>query len=111
RRARHALVHPRRHGHDDRDARPPPLARRPRPRHVQRRLRRGAREAPRAAARAAPQGLRVKSEQDELKLLLRSRFPVIVVETAEELRFLKLVETLANLEDKTLFTWSVVRGL
>jgi SpoVK/Ycf46/Vps4 family AAA+-type ATPase len=53
----------------------------------------------------------VKSEQEELKLLLRSRFPVIVVETAEEQRFLKLVESLANLEDKTLFTWSVVRGL
>jgi SpoVK/Ycf46/Vps4 family AAA+-type ATPase len=53
----------------------------------------------------------MKSEQDELKLLLRSSFPVIVVETAEEQRFLKLIENIANLDDKTLFTWSVVRGL
>jgi SpoVK/Ycf46/Vps4 family AAA+-type ATPase len=53
----------------------------------------------------------VKNEQEELRLLLRSSFPVIVVETAEEQRFLKVVETLANLEDKTLFTWSVVQGL
>jgi SpoVK/Ycf46/Vps4 family AAA+-type ATPase len=53
----------------------------------------------------------VKGEQEELRLLLRSSFPVIVVETAEEHRFLKLVENLANLEEKTLFTWSVVRGL
>ena len=53
----------------------------------------------------------MKSEQEELRLLLRSSFPVIVVETAEEHRFLKLVENLANLDEKTLFTWSVVRGL
>ena len=53
----------------------------------------------------------MKGEQEELRLLLRSRFPVIVVETAEEQRFLQLVENLANLDDKTLFTWSVVRGL
>ena len=53
----------------------------------------------------------MKSEQEELRLLLRSRFPVIVVETAEEQRFLQLAENLANLDDKTLFTWSVVRGL
>jgi hypothetical protein len=32
---------------------------------------------------------RMKSEQDELQLLLRSRFPIIVVETAEERRFLQ----------------------
>jgi hypothetical protein len=29
-----------------------------------------------------------KGEQDELQLLLRSRFPILVVETAEERRFL-----------------------
>jgi len=53
----------------------------------------------------------MKGEQEELRLLLRSAFPVIVVETAEEQRFLKVVETLCNLDDRTLFTWSVVRGL
>ena len=34
---------------------------------------------------------REKDEQAELQLLLRSRFPILVVETAEEARFLKLV--------------------
>ncbi|HET7732146.1 MAG TPA: AAA family ATPase [Usitatibacter sp.] len=53
----------------------------------------------------------MKNEQQELQLLLRSRFPILVVETAEEQRFLKLVETVANLEEAALFTWSVVRGL
>ena len=53
----------------------------------------------------------MKSEQEELRLLLRSRFPILVVETAEEQRFLQLVENLANLDEQALFTWSVVRGL
>jgi ATP-dependent 26S proteasome regulatory subunit len=53
----------------------------------------------------------VNSERDELQLLLRSRFPIIVVETAEERRFLDLVENVANLEDSALLTWSVVQGL
>src|SRR6186713_775824 len=60
---------------------------------------------------AAADGQRMKRELEDLRLLLRSRFPVIVVETAEEERFLQVVESLANLDDKTLFTWSVVRGL
>ena len=50
-------------------------------------------------------------EQEELRLLLRSRFPIIVVETAEEQRFLQLIETLANLDEQALFTWSCVKGL
>ena len=53
----------------------------------------------------------MKNEQEELQLLLKSRFPIIVVETPEEARFLGLIETVANLEDKPLFTWSVVKGL
>jgi SpoVK/Ycf46/Vps4 family AAA+-type ATPase len=53
----------------------------------------------------------LKKEVEELRLLLRSSFPVIVVETAEERRFLDIAENLANLDDKTLFTWSAVRGL
>ena len=53
----------------------------------------------------------MKNEQDDFKLLLQSRFPVIVVETAEEQRFLQLIENLANLEERTLFTWSAARGL
>jgi SpoVK/Ycf46/Vps4 family AAA+-type ATPase len=53
----------------------------------------------------------MKSEQEELRLLLRSRFPIIVVETAEEPRFAQLIENLANLDELALFTWTVVRGL
>ena len=53
----------------------------------------------------------MKSEQEELRLLLRSRFPIIVCETAEEPRFAELIENLANLDDQPLFTWTVVRGL
>ena len=51
------------------------------------------------------------AEQQELQLLLRSRFPILVVETPEEGRFLKLAETVANLDELPLYTWSVVRGL
>ena len=53
----------------------------------------------------------LKKEVEELRLLLRSSFPVLVVETAEEQRFLDVAENLANLDDKSLFTWSAVRGL
>jgi SpoVK/Ycf46/Vps4 family AAA+-type ATPase len=52
-----------------------------------------------------------KGEQEELQLLLRSRFPILVAETAEERRFLALIETVANLDESALFTWSVVQGL
>lgn len=53
----------------------------------------------------------MKNEQEELQLLLRSRFPIIVVETPEEARFLALIETVANLDDVPLFTWTTVQGL
>jgi hypothetical protein len=49
----------------------------------------------------------MKSEQDELRLLLRSRFPILVVETAEERRFVQLIENLTNLDEVPLFTWTV----
>ena len=53
----------------------------------------------------------MKNEQEELQLLLRSRFPIIVVETPEETRFLALIETVANLDEVPLFTWTTVQGL
>jgi len=64
-----------------------------------------------SATSASPVGAARKSEQDELQLLVRSRFPILVVETAEERRFLGLIETVANLDEVPLFTWSVVQGL
>jgi hypothetical protein len=47
----------------------------------------------------------------ELGTLIESRFPIIVVETPEEPRFLALVERATNLRDKALFVWSIAQGL
>jgi hypothetical protein len=44
-------------------------------------------------ARAAACGERMKNEQEELQLLLRSRFPIIVVETPEERASCSSIET------------------
>jgi SpoVK/Ycf46/Vps4 family AAA+-type ATPase len=57
------------------------------------------------------QPARERNEIGELGFLLRSRFPILVVETPEEPRFLSLVERASNLETLALFTWSVVQGL
>jgi ATP-dependent 26S proteasome regulatory subunit len=53
----------------------------------------------------------MKAEQEELRQLLESRFPILVVESAEERRFLQLIEAVATLDQMPLFTWSVVEGL
>jgi hypothetical protein len=53
----------------------------------------------------------MRDDLDELRFLIRSRFPIIVVETAEEVRFEQLVEQAANLEDQALFRWSIVGGV
>jgi AAA+ superfamily predicted ATPase len=57
------------------------------------------------------QPARERNEISELGFLLRSRFPILVVESPEEPRFLSLVERVSNLESLALFTWSVVQGL
>jgi ATPase family associated with various cellular activities (AAA) len=51
------------------------------------------------------------AEQTELKQLLESRFPIVIVETAEERRFLQMIESVATLSETPLFTWSLVQGL
>lgn len=51
------------------------------------------------------------SELDDLTLLVKSRFPIILVETHEEPRVLELLERAANLEEWPLFTWSLADGL
>lgn len=53
----------------------------------------------------------MRDDTQELGLLIESQFPIIVVETPEEPRFLGLVERAANLRDKALFTWSIAQGL
>ncbi len=51
------------------------------------------------------------SDQAELTLLVKSRFPIIVIETHEEPRALALLEKVCNLEGHALFAWSVAAGL
>jgi AAA+ superfamily predicted ATPase len=53
----------------------------------------------------------MRDETRDLAFLLRSRFPILTVETPEEQRFLTLVERATNLENLALFTWSVACGL
>ncbi|HLB14610.1 MAG TPA: AAA family ATPase [Burkholderiales bacterium] len=51
------------------------------------------------------------NDQRDLTVVLKSRFPLVVVETHEEARVLALLERIANLESWALFVWSVVEGL
>ncbi len=53
----------------------------------------------------------MKNDQQELAMLIRSHFPVVIVETPEEIRFLRLIEQVANLESHALLVWSVVNGI
>jgi len=47
----------------------------------------------------------------DLAVIIRSRFPIVRVETREEDRMVKLLERVANLEGWALFVWSVADGL
>ncbi|MBX9629772.1 MAG: AAA family ATPase [Burkholderiales bacterium] len=51
------------------------------------------------------------NDEHDLKVILRSRFPLVVVESFEELRVLELLERVANLEDRPLFVWTLTEGL
>jgi ATP-dependent 26S proteasome regulatory subunit len=53
----------------------------------------------------------MRDDTQELGLLIESRFPIIVVETPEEPRFLALVEKACNLREQALFVWSIAQGL
>jgi ATP-dependent 26S proteasome regulatory subunit len=53
----------------------------------------------------------MKNDQKELTLLIRSHFPIVIVETPEEIRFLQLAEKVGNLESHALFVWSLVNGI
>ena len=50
-------------------------------------------------------------DQHDLTLILKSRFPLVVIETPEEPRVLALLERITSLEEMPLFTWSVADGL
>jgi hypothetical protein len=51
------------------------------------------------------------ADEQELALLIKSRFPIVVVETYEEPRFLALLERVCNLQSLPLFAWTVTSGL
>jgi SpoVK/Ycf46/Vps4 family AAA+-type ATPase len=51
------------------------------------------------------------NDLNDLTLLLKSRFPIVVIETHEEPRVQTLLERIANLEQWPLWTWSVTQGL
>ncbi|HKY01443.1 MAG TPA: AAA family ATPase [Burkholderiales bacterium] len=51
------------------------------------------------------------NDQRDLTLILKSRFPLVVIKTHEEQRVFGLLERIANLESWALFGWSVVEGL
>jgi SpoVK/Ycf46/Vps4 family AAA+-type ATPase len=50
-------------------------------------------------------------EQRDLALLLKSRFPLVVIETHEEARAVALLERITNQEQWPLHTWSIADGL
>ncbi|MGH8518684.1 MAG: AAA family ATPase [Panacagrimonas sp.] len=51
------------------------------------------------------------SEQRDLALLLKSRFPLVVIETHEEARAVTLLERITNQEQWPFHTWSIAEGL
>jgi SpoVK/Ycf46/Vps4 family AAA+-type ATPase len=51
------------------------------------------------------------NDQHDLELLIKSRFPIVLVESYEESKLAALVERIANLEDWAFYTWSVTEGL
>jgi hypothetical protein len=51
------------------------------------------------------------NDQHDLTLILKSRFPLVIIETPEEPRVLALLERITNLEEMPLFKWSVTDGI
>src|SRR5688572_16117090 len=51
------------------------------------------------------------NDQHDLTLIIRSRFPIILIETHEEPRVMALLEQVARLEGQGLFVWSAADGL
>ncbi|KPK33974.1 MAG: ATPase [Betaproteobacteria bacterium SG8_40] len=51
------------------------------------------------------------NDQHDLTVILRSRFPIVAIETHEEARVIGLLERICNLEEQALFVWTVTDGL
>jgi len=50
-------------------------------------------------------------ERKDFTLILKSRFPLVVLETHEESRAIALLENICHLEEWAFFTWSVTEGI
>ncbi len=50
-------------------------------------------------------------DQHELEVLIKSRFPILVVETPEEARLVDVIRRIALTGNQALFQWSVATGL
>ena len=48
---------------------------------------------------------------NDLALIIKSHFPLVQVETSEEVRMMRLLERVSNLEGWPLFVWTVADGL
>ena len=46
-------------------------------------------------------------ERQDFTLILKSRFPLVLLETHEEARATSLLENICNFEEWAFFTWSV----
>src|SRR5215211_3523413 len=51
------------------------------------------------------------NELKDLLVLIKSRFPIVIIESHEEPRALSLLEKSTNLDNMPLYTWSVTTGL
>jgi len=52
-----------------------------------------------------------RDEVQELGALLRSRFPIVLVESHEEPRVLEILHKAANLDNQVMMTWSITSGI
>jgi AAA+ superfamily predicted ATPase len=52
-----------------------------------------------------------RDEVQELCSLVRSRFPIILIESHEEPRIVELLNKVCNLENQLLMTWSITTGI
>ncbi len=55
--------------------------------------------------------MNTRDEATELGSLLRSRFPIILIESHEEPRIVELLKKACNLENQALMTWSITSGI
>ncbi len=51
------------------------------------------------------------TKKEELEILIRARYPIILIETYEEIRAERMIYEVARARDKKIYCWSITRGL